>query len=155
MTPIAPLPTTWGLLQAALQARRPVEVSYHGRCRLICPHALGWHNGRAMVLGYQPRGHTPAGAPPPHHTSAGPASSAPRPPGRPPQAPYPPTLGNGGDACTSTRSIKSSALTRPAHGKAPTTTTTPNPSPPSTRSLSPSPRAVRTPATKTTCGTKE
>jgi len=62
MTPIATLPTTWGLLQAALQARRPVEVSYHGRCRHICPHALGWHNGRAMVLGYQTGGQTTTGA---------------------------------------------------------------------------------------------
>ena len=62
MTPIATLPTTWGLLQAALQARRPVQVSYHGRCRLICPHALGWHNGRAMVLGYQTGGQTTTGA---------------------------------------------------------------------------------------------
>ena len=48
MTPIATLPTTWGLLQAALQARRPVEVSYHGRCRHICPHALT--NGTQTVI---------------------------------------------------------------------------------------------------------
>lgn len=62
MTHIATLPTTWGLLEAALRARRPVEVSYHGRCRLICPHALGWHNARAMVLGYQTGGQTTTGA---------------------------------------------------------------------------------------------
>jgi hypothetical protein len=62
MTPIATLPTSWGLLNTALQTRRPVEVYYHGRCRLICPHALGWHNGRAMVLGYQTGGQTSTGA---------------------------------------------------------------------------------------------
>ena len=61
MTPIATLPTAWSLLEAALQARRPVEVSYHGRCRVICPHAIGWHNGRAMVLGYQTGGQTSTG----------------------------------------------------------------------------------------------
>lgn len=62
MTPIATLPTAWGLLTAALKARRPVQVSYHGHQRLICPHALGWHNGRAMVLSYQTGGHTTTGA---------------------------------------------------------------------------------------------
>ena len=49
------------MLEAALEDRRPVEVSYHGRLRLICPHALGWHNGRAMVLGYQTGGQTSTG----------------------------------------------------------------------------------------------
>jgi predicted DNA-binding transcriptional regulator YafY len=61
MTPIATLPTAWRLLNAALQARRPVQVSYHGRRRIVCPHALGWHNGRAMVLGYQTGGQTSTG----------------------------------------------------------------------------------------------
>jgi hypothetical protein len=61
MTPIATLPTAWCPLNAALEARRPVQVSYHGRCRLVCPHALGWHNGRAMVLGYQTGGQTSTG----------------------------------------------------------------------------------------------
>ena len=32
----------WAALEAALRARRPVHVSYHGRRRLLCPHALGW-----------------------------------------------------------------------------------------------------------------
>lgn len=61
MTAIATLPTAWRPLEAALQARHPVEVSYHGRRRLICPHALGWHNGRPMVLGYQTGGQTSTG----------------------------------------------------------------------------------------------
>ena len=62
MTAPSALPTPWTQLDAALRARRPVEVSYHGRCRLICPHALGWQDGRPMVLGYQTGGQTSTGA---------------------------------------------------------------------------------------------
>ena len=62
VTPISTLPSAWALLDAALRARYPVHVSYHGRCRLICPHALGWIKGRPMVLGYQSGGQTTSGA---------------------------------------------------------------------------------------------
>lgn len=63
MTTASPttLPTAWALLEAALQARQPVQVSYHGLERLICPHALGWKAGRPMVLGYQTGGQTTSG----------------------------------------------------------------------------------------------
>jgi len=54
--------TTWACLEAALRQRRPVLVTYHGKQRLICPHALGWNNHRPMVLGYQTGGHTTTGA---------------------------------------------------------------------------------------------
>ena len=62
MTDNSTLPNPWALLHAALRARRPVQVSYHGRQRLICPHALGWNNRRPIVLGYQTGGHTSTGA---------------------------------------------------------------------------------------------
>ena len=52
----------WAVLADALRARRPVHVCYHGRRRLICPHALGWKAGRPMVLGYQTGGQTSTGA---------------------------------------------------------------------------------------------
>jgi len=55
------LPTAWTRLDEALRARRPVLVTYHGRQRLLCPHALGWRAGRAMVLGYQTGGQTSTG----------------------------------------------------------------------------------------------
>ena len=55
-------PPAWALLQAALQQRRPVRVSYHGHERLVCPHALGWKNARPLLLGYQTGGHTSTGA---------------------------------------------------------------------------------------------
>jgi hypothetical protein len=55
------LPPAWAALEAALRQRRPILVSYHGHQRLICAHALGWKNGRAMLLGYQTGGHTHTG----------------------------------------------------------------------------------------------
>lgn len=61
MTTTASPPTAWGRLDAALRARRPVWVTYHGRRRLICPHALGWRAGRPMLLGYQTGGQTSTG----------------------------------------------------------------------------------------------
>ena len=55
------LPLAWAPLQAALRQRCAVHVCYHGRQRLICPHALGWKNRTAMVLGYQIGGQTSTG----------------------------------------------------------------------------------------------
>ena len=55
-------PEAWAPLQAALRQRRAVDVRYHGRQRVVCPHALGWKNRRAMVLGYQVGGQTSTGA---------------------------------------------------------------------------------------------
>ena len=61
MTTTAALPAAWSALEAALRARRPVLVSYHGRQRTLCPHALSWHNNRPMLLGYQTGGQTSTG----------------------------------------------------------------------------------------------
>jgi len=52
----------WETLEAALRQRRPVRLTYHGRQRTVCPHALGWKNDRAMLLAYQSAGQAPAGA---------------------------------------------------------------------------------------------
>jgi len=62
------LPSAWADLEAALRQRHPVQVGYHGRSRIVCPHALGWKNQRAMLLGYQIGGHTSSGTldPDPH-----------------------------------------------------------------------------------------
>jgi len=54
-------PPAWDLLEQALIQRRPVQARYHGRVRLLCPHALGWKNGRAKVLSYQADGTTSTG----------------------------------------------------------------------------------------------
>lgn len=59
---ITAMPSAWAALETALRARQPVDVCYHGHCRLICPHALGWKAGRAMLLAYQTGGHTTKGA---------------------------------------------------------------------------------------------
>lgn len=62
MTTLSALPAAWAPLEAALRQRRPVRLSYHGRQRLICPHALGWNNDRPMLLAYQTGGQTSTGA---------------------------------------------------------------------------------------------
>jgi len=53
---VAALPTPWAGSGAALRERQAVWLTYHGRRPLICPHALGWHNDRPVVLGYQTGG---------------------------------------------------------------------------------------------------
>ena len=54
-------PPAWAVLERALIDRRPVRVRYHGQERIVCPHALGWKNGRAKVLSYQSDGATSQG----------------------------------------------------------------------------------------------
>ncbi len=55
---VAPTPPAWAVLELALRQRRPVEIAYHGRRRAVSPHALGWSNGRAMLLAYASTGQT-------------------------------------------------------------------------------------------------
>jgi predicted DNA-binding transcriptional regulator YafY len=43
----------WPTLEQALTERRPVRAVYRGSQRVVCPHALGWKNGRPKVLAYQ------------------------------------------------------------------------------------------------------
>jgi hypothetical protein len=54
-------PAAWSILARALTERRPVRARYHGQERLLCPHLLGWKNGRAKVLAYQAGGATSHG----------------------------------------------------------------------------------------------
>ena len=61
-TTMAGLATAWSVLEAALRQRRPALLTYHGRQRLVCPHALGWKNGRPMLLAYQTGGETSTGS---------------------------------------------------------------------------------------------
>ncbi len=53
MTTTTARPPAWDTLEQALRQRRPVRLTYHGRQRTVCPHALGWKNDRAMLLAYQ------------------------------------------------------------------------------------------------------
>ncbi len=62
MTTTTTRPPAWDTLEAALHQRRPVRLTYHGRQRTVCPHALGWKNNKAMLLAYQTGGHTSTGA---------------------------------------------------------------------------------------------
>jgi hypothetical protein len=58
-------PPAWDLLQQAIAEHNTVKVRYHGHERLICPHLLGWGNGRAKLLSYQAAGTTSTGPLPP------------------------------------------------------------------------------------------
>jgi hypothetical protein len=55
------VPPAWAVLEQALMQRRAVSACYHGQQRLLCPHALGWKNGRPKVLAYQADGTTSHG----------------------------------------------------------------------------------------------
>ena len=57
-------PVAWEILEQALRQRRPVRLTYHGRQRTVCPHALGWRNDRAMLLAYQSAGAHEGASPP-------------------------------------------------------------------------------------------
>lgn len=54
----------WDILARSLSEQRPVRARYHGSERLLCPHLLGWKNGRATMLAYQAAGTTSTGLPP-------------------------------------------------------------------------------------------
>jgi len=62
MTTITARPPAWDTLEQALRQRRPVRLTYHGRERTVCPHALGWKSDKAMLLAYQAAGQAPTGA---------------------------------------------------------------------------------------------
>ena len=53
----APTPTeittAWAVLHAAVAQHKAVRARYHDRLRVLCPHALGWKNGRPKALVYQ------------------------------------------------------------------------------------------------------
>lgn len=51
-------PPAWSVLHQALLRKKPVRARYHGHDRILCPHALGWKNGRAKVISFQSGGTT-------------------------------------------------------------------------------------------------
>jgi hypothetical protein len=61
MTTMTSTALAWQTLETALRQQHPVRLSYHGRQRTLCPHALGWKNARPMLLGYQTGGQTSTG----------------------------------------------------------------------------------------------
>jgi hypothetical protein len=54
-------PPAWAVLEQALRHKHPVHMRYRGKERLVCPHALGWKDGRAKALVYQTGGTTGEG----------------------------------------------------------------------------------------------
>ncbi len=56
------IPAWTEALVVALLERRAVLVAYHGRRRVVCPHAIGHKAGRVMLLAYQVGGETSTGS---------------------------------------------------------------------------------------------
>jgi hypothetical protein len=52
--PIQTVEDIYRLLRASVMSRKPIEASYDGRLRLLCPHRLGRNSdGELRVLCYQ------------------------------------------------------------------------------------------------------
>jgi hypothetical protein len=56
-------PDAWNVLKQGLAEHRPVRARYHDLNRLLCPHVLGWKDGRAKVLSFQAGGNSTNGSP--------------------------------------------------------------------------------------------
>lgn len=61
ITATATRPPEWATLEQALTQRHPVKARHRGTERILCPHALGWKNGRPKLLAYQIGGTTSHG----------------------------------------------------------------------------------------------
>lgn len=52
--PIQTVEDIWRLVRTSVERRQPIEASYDGRLRLLCPHRLGRNSkGELRVLCYQ------------------------------------------------------------------------------------------------------
>ncbi|MGH9055851.1 MAG: hypothetical protein ACRDYY_08325 [Acidimicrobiales bacterium] len=47
-------PPAWDVLRQAIAERKTITARYHGRDRVLCPHVVGWRDGRAKLLSFQP-----------------------------------------------------------------------------------------------------
>lgn len=52
------------VIESAMRTRKQIICVYNGLHREICPHTLGWKNGREKVLGFQFSGQSSKGLPP-------------------------------------------------------------------------------------------
>lgn len=52
------------IIESAMKAKNQIVCMYNGFVREICPHTLGWKNGREKVLGFQFAGESSKGLPP-------------------------------------------------------------------------------------------
>ncbi len=55
---------TYLLFRAAILGRKQVTCLYRGKRRELCPHVLGFRNGRERVLAYQFGGESASNLPP-------------------------------------------------------------------------------------------
>lgn len=63
MTTTTAPPAAWAALETAIRQQQTLQLTYHGRTRLVSPHALGIKNGQPMLLAYQAADHNTATPP--------------------------------------------------------------------------------------------
>ena len=49
------------LIKQAILGRKQVHANYKGNSRQMCPHVIGWKNGKARALFYQFGGYSSSG----------------------------------------------------------------------------------------------
>jgi len=52
---------TYDLIKQAIQGKKQIHASYKGYARQMCPHVIGWKNGKAHALFYQFGGQSSSG----------------------------------------------------------------------------------------------
>lgn len=55
---------TIDLIRNAIRAKQPIEATYDGYYRVLCPHVIGYKNGTVNLLAYQSGGDSSRGAVP-------------------------------------------------------------------------------------------
>lgn len=55
---------TFELFSQAVEGRKQIVCTYQGRRREICPHVVGWKEGREQALSFQFAGQSSKGLPP-------------------------------------------------------------------------------------------
>ena len=55
---------TYRAIAAAIEQKQTVSAVYQGLVREMCPHAIGWKNGREQCLFFQFAGGSRSGLPP-------------------------------------------------------------------------------------------
>jgi hypothetical protein len=55
---------TLGLVREAIRAKKQIVAVYKGHRRILCPHAVGYKNGRVQGMFYQCGGESSSGLAP-------------------------------------------------------------------------------------------
>lgn len=59
--PIQPGWSGYRIVKQAIESRTPIRATYGTRSRILCPHAVGWKDGKLHVLCFQSGGASTSG----------------------------------------------------------------------------------------------